>query len=267
VRYYARLAANGVFAVRVRGLRSFGNNPDFLYYGGNSEMRGYDYLQFVGQRAWFGNAELRFPIFEAVATPFGVMGGLRGTFYADIGGAAINNVPFTFMANSSQTYNPIVGFRHGRCPADEIGPYRLLHDFRAPAGGWPRVVRHRPAELRARLPDALRLLVEDVNEPRLGGRALRGLRREPRVPEDEVRVLDRLRLLTIGDGRLVIGDGHWAVSDWACDEQWRDEQLRSSMTITNHDHQSPMNGYAKRASESIQKWWRSCLTTESWDAC
>jgi len=117
VRYYARLAANGVFAVRVRGLRSFGNNPDFLYYGGNSEMRGYDYLQFVGQRAWFGNAELRFPIFEAVATPFGVMGGLRGTFYADIGGAAINNVPFQFMANSSQTYNPIVGFR----PIDAIG--------------------------------------------------------------------------------------------------------------------------------------------------
>ncbi|HKW01123.1 MAG TPA: hypothetical protein VJN96_14965 [Vicinamibacterales bacterium] len=117
VRYYARLAANGVLAFRVRGLRSFGNNPDFLYYGGNSEMRGYDYLQFVGQRAWFGNAELRFPIFDAVATPFGVMGGLRGTFYADIGGASINGVPFTFMSNSSQTYTPIIGYQ----PIDAFG--------------------------------------------------------------------------------------------------------------------------------------------------
>ena len=65
VRYYARLAANGVLAVRLRGLKSCGNNPDFLYFGGNSEMRGYDYLQFVGQQACFGNAELRFPIIEA----------------------------------------------------------------------------------------------------------------------------------------------------------------------------------------------------------
>jgi hypothetical protein len=80
-------------------------------------MRGYEYLQFVGQRAWFGNAELRFPIFEAVATPFGVMGGLRGTFYADIGGASINGVPFTFMANSSQTYTPIIGYT----PIDALG--------------------------------------------------------------------------------------------------------------------------------------------------
>src|SRR5262249_21027056 len=40
VRFYQRLAANGVFAVRFRGLKSWGTNPDFLYFGGNSEMRG-----------------------------------------------------------------------------------------------------------------------------------------------------------------------------------------------------------------------------------
>ena len=50
-------------------------------------------------------------------TPFGVLGGLRGTFFANIGGAAINNVPFQFMANNSQTYLPIVGYR----PIDAIG--------------------------------------------------------------------------------------------------------------------------------------------------
>jgi WD40-like Beta Propeller Repeat len=111
VRYYARLAANGVFAVRLRGLNSWGTNPDFLYFGGNSEMRGYDYLQFVGQKGWFADAELRFPIIEAALTPIGVVGGLRGVFYANIGGASFNGVPFTFASNSTQQYRPIVGFQ------------------------------------------------------------------------------------------------------------------------------------------------------------
>ena len=40
---------------------SFGEFPDFLYFGGNSEMRGYEYLEFIGHDAGFVNAELRFP--------------------------------------------------------------------------------------------------------------------------------------------------------------------------------------------------------------
>ncbi len=48
VRYYQRLASSGVLALRLRGFRSIGGAPNFLYFGGNSEMRGYDYLQFVG---------------------------------------------------------------------------------------------------------------------------------------------------------------------------------------------------------------------------
>ena len=111
VRWYARLAANGVFAVRLRGLKSWGQNPDFLYFGGNSEMRGYDYLQFVGQNGWFGNAELRFPIIDAALTPIGVVGGLRGVFFANIGGASFNNVAYTFASNSTTQYRPILGFQ------------------------------------------------------------------------------------------------------------------------------------------------------------
>ncbi len=60
---------SGVLALRFRGFKSIGDYPDFLYFGGNSEMRGYDYLQFVGQNAVFANAELRFPIIEAALTP------------------------------------------------------------------------------------------------------------------------------------------------------------------------------------------------------
>src|SRR5262249_54294242 len=38
-RKYIRLATNGVLASRFRGLRSWGDYPSCLYYGGNSEMR------------------------------------------------------------------------------------------------------------------------------------------------------------------------------------------------------------------------------------
>src|SRR3712207_6908845 len=46
--------------------RSWGDSPDFTYFGGNSELRGYDYLSFVGDTAGFLNAELRFPFIEAM---------------------------------------------------------------------------------------------------------------------------------------------------------------------------------------------------------
>ena len=42
-RYYMRLGANGVFAVRAYGFKSWGDAPGYTYFGGNSEMRGYDY--------------------------------------------------------------------------------------------------------------------------------------------------------------------------------------------------------------------------------
>jgi hypothetical protein len=42
-------------------------------------MRGYDYLSFVGSRAAFFNAELRFPFIEAMLTPIGVLGGIAAS--------------------------------------------------------------------------------------------------------------------------------------------------------------------------------------------
>ena len=72
-RHYLRLGATGLLATRIRGFKSFGDFPDFQYFGGNSELRGYDYLQFAGQNVAFANAELRFPLIEAALTPIGVM--------------------------------------------------------------------------------------------------------------------------------------------------------------------------------------------------
>jgi hypothetical protein len=106
-RHYMRLAASGVLAMRVKAFRSIGDFPDFQYMGGNSEMHGYDYLSFVGQNVAFADAELRFPIIEAALTPFGVVGGVRGVFFANIGGAWFDNQGYRFATTKETIVTPV----------------------------------------------------------------------------------------------------------------------------------------------------------------
>jgi hypothetical protein len=119
-RYYMRIGTSGVFATRIRAFTSRGDFPDFTYFGGNSEMRGYDYLSFLGQNALFANAELRFPLIEAALTPVGVIGGVRGVFFINGGGAWFRNSTtadpctggtgsFKFLSNTSEVCKPITG--------------------------------------------------------------------------------------------------------------------------------------------------------------
>jgi hypothetical protein len=106
-RYYLRLAGSGLLALRARGFRSWGDAPDYTYFGGNSEMRGYEYLQFLGQNTVFGNAELRFPLIEAMLTPIGVLGGVRGVAFFNIGGGWFDNTGYKFWSNNTEVYTPI----------------------------------------------------------------------------------------------------------------------------------------------------------------
>jgi hypothetical protein len=110
-RYYQRLGASGLLALRAKMFRSWGDAPDFMYFGGNSEMRGYEYLQFVGDHAAFFNAELRFPFIDAMLTPVGILGGIRGVFFANMGGGHFGGQDFTWFKRGSEVYTPIVGFR------------------------------------------------------------------------------------------------------------------------------------------------------------
>ncbi len=118
VRFYQRIGTNGVLAFRGRGLKSWGTNPDFLFFGGNSEMRGYEYLEFLGHKAFFANLELRIPLVEAMLTPLGVVGGLRGTAFFNIGGAGINGQSFTPFTRKEEIlpvlvdyeFDPLVGY-------------------------------------------------------------------------------------------------------------------------------------------------------------
>lgn len=123
-RYYMRLAANGVLAMRFHGVQSWGRNPDFFFFGGNSEMRGYDYLEFIGHKGFFANAELRFPLIEAMLTPIGVLGGLRGVGFVNLGGASLNDQQFQLFSNSSTTFRPTIGYQTSALglPVPILGP-------------------------------------------------------------------------------------------------------------------------------------------------
>ncbi|MBI3047908.1 MAG: PD40 domain-containing protein [Acidobacteria bacterium] len=109
-RYYLRLGGTGLLALRAKGFKSWGDAPDFTYFGGNSEMRGYEYLEFIGSEATFLNAELRFPFIEAMLTPIGILGGIRGVFFANMGGARFEGQPFKWLSTKSELYTPVVGF-------------------------------------------------------------------------------------------------------------------------------------------------------------
>ncbi|MGE0460786.1 MAG: hypothetical protein AB7Q16_05410 [Vicinamibacterales bacterium] len=110
VRKYLRIGSTGVFAMRARGFTSTGDSPDFFYFGGNSELRGYDYLSFVGQHGFFLNTELRFPLIEAMATPIGILGGVRAAFFAGVGGAWWDGRPFKVWERNATVVRPVIGF-------------------------------------------------------------------------------------------------------------------------------------------------------------
>ncbi len=140
-RHYTRLSQNGVFAIRAKAQRSWGDQPDFMYFGGNGELRGYDYLQFIGHKAFFVDAELRFPLIDAMLTPIGVLGGLRGVLFGNLGGAGFNGQSFSLFSNKPEQVAAVVNYRQDAAgnaipisgPPTTISGFRLK-DTRASYG-------------------------------------------------------------------------------------------------------------------------------------
>jgi Tol biopolymer transport system component len=131
-RYYLRLGGSGLLALRARSFKSWGDAPSFMYFGGNSEMRGYEYLEFVGDTASFFNAELRFPFINAMLTPIGILGGIRGVFFANMGGASFEGQPFKWWARGSEVVRPIVDYNRNTVGAATpiYGPPVVVDGFR-----------------------------------------------------------------------------------------------------------------------------------------
>jgi hypothetical protein len=99
LRKYLQMTGASLVALRFVGFHSTGDNPDFFWFGGDNSMRGYPFQGFVGNRGFYGNAEVRFPLVDALLTPLGFFGPLRGTFFGNWGGAAYSDEPFEIFAS------------------------------------------------------------------------------------------------------------------------------------------------------------------------
>ena len=133
-RHYTRIGANGVFAVRAYGFKSWGSAPGYTFFGGNSEMRGYEYREFLGHKGFYLNSELRFPLIHAMATPIGILGGIRGVFFFNVGGAGVEGRPFKIFDDKDFVTPPVTD-PNGviQRPSQRIAGFRLA-DARASYG-------------------------------------------------------------------------------------------------------------------------------------
>ncbi len=102
----------------------------------------------------FADAELRFPLIEAALTPVGVIGGIRGVFFANIGGAWFDGQPspsrctgstsYEFFTSKDEICKPITGFQTDALglpvadasnnPIVALGPDTLVSGFRLKDG-------------------------------------------------------------------------------------------------------------------------------------
>ncbi len=95
-RAYGHLTKRSLFAWRF--FSAVSNSPGqtgqfgtFIYsIGGFNQLRGYDYREFFGNRVFFSNLELRFPLVDELRFPFGSVRMLRGFLFFDVGAAWFN---------------------------------------------------------------------------------------------------------------------------------------------------------------------------------
>jgi Tol biopolymer transport system component len=93
-RWYKMLFYRNSIAIRLSGAISEGRDPRIFFLGGPLTLRGYDYLQFEGNRLALGQIEYRFPMVDALI--FGWPGrwgfqNVGGTLFFDIGSAWYND--------------------------------------------------------------------------------------------------------------------------------------------------------------------------------
>ncbi|HSL84040.1 MAG TPA: BamA/TamA family outer membrane protein [Thermoanaerobaculia bacterium] len=86
-RQYVPLTRRSNLAFRVWGAQSEGNFTRPFFFGGLDQLRGVEIFSLVGDHAFYGNAELRFPLIDVLATPVVAIRNVRGAVFFDIGGA------------------------------------------------------------------------------------------------------------------------------------------------------------------------------------
>jgi hypothetical protein len=101
-RQYIPLTRRSNFAFRFVGQASSGNFPDINFLGGLDTLRGVDFRALSGTRSFFANIEFRFPLIDQLAFPGFGLGGIRGVFFVDVGGAWYHEVVDFDFYNSDE---------------------------------------------------------------------------------------------------------------------------------------------------------------------
>jgi hypothetical protein len=122
-------------------------------------MRGYDYLSFLGNKGFFGNAELRFRSSKP-PDPHGVVGGLRGVFFFNFGAAGYEGVETNAWTSATTIETPILDYAYDPFSPSQFVP---VYGTPRPVSGF-RLIDSRASygvglETFARLPHPLRLVV------------------------------------------------------------------------------------------------------------
>ncbi len=86
-RQYLTLTRRSNLAFRLVGLARDGNFTTPIYFGGLDTVRGFDFRSLIGDRGFYTNIELRFPLIDQLTTPVLRFQGVRGVLFLDIGGA------------------------------------------------------------------------------------------------------------------------------------------------------------------------------------
>ena len=98
LRNYLKLTSSALIASRAFLGYSRGEAPDIFVFGGMNTLRGYEFYSMVGNRAFYINNELRFPLINYAALPLGIsFANIRGRFFWDLGGAWYQDEEFHFM--------------------------------------------------------------------------------------------------------------------------------------------------------------------------
>ncbi len=91
-RKYFQLTQRSNFAFRVWGGLADGSRPTPFFIGGLDTIRGVDFRSLIGDRAFFANAEFRFPLIDVLNTPVLGFRSIRGNLFIDTGGAWFHQV-------------------------------------------------------------------------------------------------------------------------------------------------------------------------------
>jgi len=101
-RQYVPLTRRSNLAFRGVGYLSEGNFPNPTYFGGYGDVRGVDFRSLVGNKAFYTNFEVRFPLIDQLSTPVLRFGGIQGVVFLDIAGAWYDEVEDFDFYNSAE---------------------------------------------------------------------------------------------------------------------------------------------------------------------